>query len=125
MIPELAIPGLPPWVANLVFVALCVAVLAFLLMPFAVFGLKGRMEALESQMEALRDEMAALRAAIAQSAPLAPPPSAFETDSLPQMTSIRRGAAAPTRAAPVPPPPVRAQRAPRDAEEWARREPRL
>jgi len=125
MIPDLAIPGLPPWLGTILFLGLCLAALAFLLMPFAVFGLKGRMEALESQMEAIRDELAELRRAISQGAPLAPPASAYEADTLPGM-QMRRVGPSQTGSAPVPPPPVRPPRQPRDAEGWAgRREPRL
>jgi hypothetical protein len=53
--------ALPDWMPAWMFLLLAVPVLlyllAFLLMPFSVFGVKARIEALEVQIESLHDEL--------------------------------------------------------------------
>ena len=53
--------ALPDWMPAWMFLLLAVPVLlyalAFLLMPFSVFGVRSRIEALESQIESLHDEL--------------------------------------------------------------------
>ena len=53
--------ALPDWMPAWMFLILAVPVLlyllAFLLMPFSVFGVKARIEALEAQIESLHDEV--------------------------------------------------------------------
>ena len=49
IVEKLTIPGLPPWVALVLLVAIAVSLLAFLAMPFAVFGVKSRLEAIEAR----------------------------------------------------------------------------
>ena len=46
---QLAIPGLPDWMGLVVLAALALAGLAYLLMPFSVFGVKGRLDAIEAR----------------------------------------------------------------------------
>ena len=41
---RLAIPGMPQWTGLLALLLLALVGLAYLLMPFAVFGVKGRLE---------------------------------------------------------------------------------
>lgn len=57
---KLAIPGLPDWVGLIFLLLLALAALAFLLMPFSVFGVKGRLDQIEAQLEELRAELRAL-----------------------------------------------------------------
>ena len=51
---------LPWWAPILLLVPALVWALAFLLMPFSVIGLKGRLELMEAQMEELQGELRAL-----------------------------------------------------------------
>ena len=54
---RLTLPGLPEWSGL---VALCVLLLlagCLLLMPFSVFGVKGRLDAIEAQLDEMRAEM--------------------------------------------------------------------
>ncbi|MGK7867252.1 hypothetical protein [Falsiroseomonas sp. E2-1-a20] len=58
----LVIPGLPDWVGLVVLVVLALVALAYLLMPFSVFGLKGRLEAIEAQLDEIQTEIRSLTA---------------------------------------------------------------
>src|SRR5271155_3310342 len=53
--------ALPDWMPAWMFLLLAVPVmlylLAFLLMPFSVFGVKARIEALEAQIESLHEDL--------------------------------------------------------------------
>jgi hypothetical protein len=57
---RLAIPGLPSWVGLVVLVVLLLVGLAYLLMPFSVFGVKGRLEAIEAQLDEIQTEIRSL-----------------------------------------------------------------
>jgi hypothetical protein len=57
---RLTIPGLPEWSGVAALVALLLVALAYLLMPFSVFGVKGRLDALEAQLDEIRDEIRGL-----------------------------------------------------------------
>jgi len=57
---RLAVPGLPPWTGLLALLLLLLVGLAYLLMPFAVFGVKGRLEAIEAQLDELQAELRTL-----------------------------------------------------------------
>ena len=57
---RLAIPGLPEWTGVAALLALLLVGLAYLLMPFSVFGVKGRLDALEAQLDEIRDEIRGL-----------------------------------------------------------------
>jgi len=56
---------MPPWAALIIAIVAALYALLFLIMPFSVFGVKGRIDALEAQIEALHDEvrMLTMRAA--------------------------------------------------------------
>jgi hypothetical protein len=56
---------MPPWAALIIAIVVVLYGLLFLIMPFSVFGVKGRIDALEAQIETLHDEvrMLAMRAA--------------------------------------------------------------
>lgn len=74
---RLTLPGLPEWSGL---AALCVLLLlagCLLLMPFSVFGVKGRLDAIEAQLDEMRAEMRAMLARQADpraSRDWAPPP---------------------------------------------------
>jgi hypothetical protein len=99
---------LPPWMPGWVFLLLLLPallwVLAFLLMPFSVFGVKGRIEALEAQVDAMHEEM---RMAAMRAAGVLPPAPKFqepyeETPSFARMKRSQRGTV--PEPAPEPPP---------------------
>lgn len=54
---RLAIPGLPDWTGLLALLVLLLVGLAYLLMPFSVFGLKGRLDSIEAQLDELQGEL--------------------------------------------------------------------
>ena len=57
---HLAIPGLPNWVGLILLLVLGMALLAFLAMPFSVFGVKARLEQIEAQLDEIQTELRAL-----------------------------------------------------------------
>jgi hypothetical protein len=54
---HLAIPGLPGWTGLLALLILLLVGLAYLLMPFSVFGLKGRLDTVEAQLDEIQGEL--------------------------------------------------------------------
>jgi len=60
LVAALTIPGLPDWSGLVVLVLLGLVGLAYLLMPFSVFGLKGRLEAVEAQLDEIQAEIRSL-----------------------------------------------------------------
>ncbi len=48
---------LPAWAFLLLAIPALLFVLAFVLMPFSVFGVKARLETIESQLEAVQEEL--------------------------------------------------------------------
>ena len=57
---RLAVPGLPEWSGLVILCVLLLMVVAFLAMPFSVFGLKSRMDALENQLDEIQSEIRSL-----------------------------------------------------------------
>lgn len=115
IVAALTIPGLPAWTGLVLALLLGLLALAFLGMPFAVYGVKSRLEALELQMVEL---LAELRRA----GPAAAPRAAVEQDWEEPAGFARRDPEAGLRAnPPVPPPPAYSQPPLRDR----RAEPKL
>jgi hypothetical protein len=50
----------PPWVGFVLLVVAGLFCLAFLLMPFSVFGLKGRLDAVEARLDEIQGEIRSL-----------------------------------------------------------------
>jgi hypothetical protein len=101
---RLAIPGMPAWTGLLALLVLLLVGLAYLLMPFAVFGVKGRLETIEAQLDELQSEIRSLRMG-------AEPPrrgGSYVADDWAEPPSLRRSAGAaepaPRVSPPVPPP---------------------
>jgi len=65
----LSIPGLPDWATLLVGLFALMVALLWALLPFAVFGIKGRLESLEAQLEEVVAELRALNARVAEAGP--------------------------------------------------------
>ena len=98
---------MPVWMPGWMFLLLALPVLlwalAFLLMRFSVFGVKGRIESLESQIDALQEELRtmAMRGAGMASAP----PSAFESfDDVPNFGRLKKSQRNYAEPEPVPAP---------------------
>ncbi len=101
---QLAIPGLPPWTGLVALLCLALVLLAWVVMPFSVFGVKTRLEMLEAQLEDIQAEIRALGMRLAEQ----PRPGVAATavpDYL-EMPAPRRAAPAEPRATPPVPPPA-------------------
>ncbi len=81
----------PPWAQLLLLIVGILLALAFLLMPFSVFGVKSRLEAVEARLDEIQGEIRALalrlpeqtrRAAFDEAPPI--PPAAWAADSAPR-----------------------------------------
>ena len=106
LIHSLAIPGLPEWSGLVVALLLLMAAIAFLLMPFSVFGVKGRLESLEAQLDEIQDDIRALAMRLPElpSARRLTPEEGWE--SPPSMRATPPRDIRPVRTTPpVPPPP--------------------
>ena len=114
MLQTLNLPDwLPWWVPLAVLLPVLLYLLLFLLMPFSVFGVKGRLDAIEARLEEIQDELRLF----------APPPrrpEAGQDFAAPPPVH----APAPPRAAPLPPEPAHERPPPRaDAPPPLRAEP--
>lgn len=105
---RLAIPGLPAWTGLLALLLLALVGLAYLLMPFAVFGVKGRLDSLEAQLDELQAEIRSLSLRLGGDSQRRT--AALAADDWVEPPSLRRAAAAPEPeptprvSPPVPPP---------------------
>jgi len=105
------LPDWLPWWGPLVAILpLALFVLAFLLMPFSVFGVKGRLEAIEARLDDIQAEirMLALRLPEARAATVVDEPDFHRMPS----RAAPPPEALPTRP-PIPPAPVHPTRAAR------------
>lgn len=130
---RLAIPGLPDWVGLVLLLLLGLLALAYVLMPFSVFGVKSRLDGIEAQLDEIQAEIRALAVRMAE------PPArggrhgaaAVEDEWIdpPPQPSSRRDDYVPPRARPPIPPPAHWPDAPpppsRGGTAGARSEPRL
>jgi hypothetical protein len=86
---------LPWWVPVLVLIPVVLYALVFLLMPFSVFGLKGRLDAIEAQLNDVHEEIRALGARLPEDARADP------------HQDVRRNVSRLTAPLPYEPPPTR------------------
>jgi hypothetical protein len=54
---RLTLPGFPDWTGLLALLVLLLMGLAFLLMPFSIFGVKGRLDQIEAQLDEIQAEI--------------------------------------------------------------------
>ena len=60
LVARLAIPGLPEWSGLVILLLALLFVLAFVMMPFSVFGTKSRLDAIEAQLDEVQQEIRSL-----------------------------------------------------------------
>ncbi|GAN78786.1 hypothetical protein [Acidocella aminolytica] len=98
---------LPDWMPGWLFLALAVPALlwflAFLVVPFSVFGVKARLEAIEGELEDLHEELRVMQLRAAGALPVAAR-SMDPYDDVPHFGQLKRSRAA---QAPVEEPPAR------------------
>jgi len=120
---RLAIPGLPGWSGLVLLLLAGLAIIAFLLMPFSVFGVKGRLESIEAQLDDIQAEIRSLTLRLPEPGRRARPPA--PEDDWVEPPSLHRAprddSRAPRVTPPIPPPPAMPEREPR----VTRAEPRL
>ena len=98
--------GLPDWTGLVVLGVLLLLGLCVALMPFSVFGVKGRLESLEAQLDEIQDDIRALAMRLPElpSARRLTPEEGWE--SPPSMRATAQRDIRPIRTTPpVPPPP--------------------
>jgi hypothetical protein len=107
---NLAIPGMPEWTGLLILVVGLLCAAAFLLMPFSVFGVKARLEAIEVQLDEIQAEIRSLAVQLSEPemparAPISEdwvePPGSYGSNA---RALAERDRAPASYAAPVPPP---------------------
>jgi hypothetical protein len=103
---RLTIPGLPEWSGVAALIALLLVALAYLLMPFSVFGVKGRLDALEAQLDEIRDEIRGLSIRLSDAPRRAGGGAAAEDWVDPPPRAPQGTAASQPRASPPIPPPA-------------------
>lgn len=103
----LAIPGLPAWVGFVLLLAIVVSALSLLAMPYSVFGVKSRLEAIEAEITDLRTE---IRALVRQPSTAVPARATEEDWVGPPSRATARRVEEPRITPPVPPPPARVER---------------
>ena len=99
------IPGLPDWVGLVLMLLLLLVGLAYLLMPFSVFGLKGRLDAIEVQLDEIQTELRGIALRLPDPGRRRPP---LEEDWAEPIPAGRPAAEAtpPRHGPPIPPPPA-------------------
>jgi hypothetical protein len=87
---------LPWWLAIAVLVPALIFLLAFLAMPFNVFGVKGRLESIEARLDEIQGEIRALALRLPEDGMSRPPiPPAADHDRAPPASSEPRRRAEP------------------------------
>ena len=105
IVATLSIPGMPEWTGLLLLLVGLLCAAAFLLMPFSVFGVKARLEAIEVQLDEIQSEIRELALRLQDDLP--PPRAAVAvTEDWAEPPSARPPLTAPRITPPVPPPPT-------------------
>lgn len=100
---------IPAWMPGWLFLALAIPALlwflAFLMVPFNVFGVKARLETLENQLEDLNEQVRVMQLRAAGTlAPTQPVRNASSYDDLPNFAQLKRSRAEPAALAEEPAP---------------------
>lgn len=109
---RLAIPGLPEWSGLVILLLGLLFVLAFVMMPFSVFGTKSRLDAIEAQLDEVQQEIRSLALRLPEPGMRrrAPAEDAYEDSVMRSDTPLRedrfRDERAPRMTPPIPPPPA-------------------
>jgi hypothetical protein len=117
------LPGLPEWTGLVALVVLLLVGLAYLLMPFAVFGVKGRLDAIEAQLDDIQTEIRTLALRLPDPGRGRRPPVVEDWAEPPVVTRRAEAPPPPRTAPPVPPPAAWPERGGGRAEprvEWPR-----
>ena len=124
LLAALSIPGLPDWVGLVLLLLLLLVALAYLLMPFSVFGVKGRLDAIEAQLDEIQTELRSIALRLPDPGRRRPP---LEDDWAEPVPAGRPAAEAPAprSAPPIPPPAAWPERGFDRASGTGRAEPRL
>lgn len=96
---------LPDWMPGWLFLALAVPALlwflAFLMVPFNVFGLKARLETIEGELEDMREELRVMQ--MRASGVIQTPVRAMDSyDDTPNFAQLKRARQAPVEEPPAP-----------------------
>jgi hypothetical protein len=102
----LTIPGLPDWSGLVVLVLLLLVGLAYLVMPFSVFGVKGRLDAIEAQLDEIQTEIRTLALRLPEPGRSRRPPVEDDWAEPPAVLGRRAEPEPPPRATPPVPPPA-------------------
>jgi len=101
--------SLPDWMPGWVFLLLALPVLlyllAFLLMPFSVFGVKSRIEALEAQIDALHEDVRTMTMRASGVLPQAASEYERYANDVPHFSRIKNSQRGYVEPEPLPPPP--------------------
>lgn len=110
LVARLAIPGLPEWSGLVILLLGLLFLAAFLMMPFSVFGLKSRLDAIEAQLDDVQQEIRSLALRLPEPGLRRRAPALDETyDELPDPVRPEppaRDDRAPRMTPPIPPPPT-------------------
>ena len=104
--------AVPDWMPGWLFLALAIPALlwflAFLMVPFNVFGVKARLETLENELEELNEQIRVMQLRAAGNLPAITPGRNAETyDDLPNFAQLKRNRVEAAPAPEPPPPPKR------------------
>ncbi|MFC0387772.1 hypothetical protein [Muricoccus vinaceus] len=140
LVARLAIPGLPEWSGLVILLLALLFVLAFVMMPFSVFGTKSRLDAIEAQLDEVQQEIRSLALRLPEPGGMRRRPiaaeDAYDDSPLARSEASLRGAQAreahlreeraPRMTPPIPPPPAWPEPGREGGREAGRRaEPRL
>ena len=103
---RLTLPGLPDWSGLVILLGLVLVALAYLLMPFSVFGVKGRLDSIEAQLDDIQTELRTLSLRFPEPARGRRPPVEDDWAEPPVSTRRAEPEPPPPRATPPVPPPA-------------------
>lgn len=106
---RLAIPGLPEWSGLVILLLALLFVLAFVMMPFSVFGTKSRLDAIEAQLDEVQQEIRSLALRLPEPGlrrRTVAAEDAYDEPPMARQEAALREERAPRMTPPIPPPPA-------------------